>query len=60
MTAEDMPIANKDNLYQKDCDKPENKGDLSSQEGNFGIGHMSGGEIKEGGKSSWENREKEE
>ena len=41
-----MPIANQDNLNQEDCRKKKKKGDSHSQNGNHGIGDMSGGEIK--------------
>ena len=47
MNADDMPIANQKSLNQEDCSKQGNKGDLYSQNGNFGISHMSGGEIKD-------------
>jgi hypothetical protein len=50
MNAEDMPVANKDSLNQEERSKPRNQGNSYLQNGNLGIGHMSDGEIKNGGK----------
>ncbi len=50
MNAEDMPIANKDNLNQDDCNKQRSKGNSSSQKGNFGIDDMDGGVIQDNAK----------
>ena len=50
MNADDMPIANQDSLNQKDRSKQGNKDDLYSQKGNLGIGHNSGGVIKDDAK----------
>jgi hypothetical protein len=50
MNAENMPIANQNYVNQEDCSKQRNKGDLSSQHSNHGIGHNSGGVIKDNAK----------
>jgi lipopolysaccharide/colanic/teichoic acid biosynthesis glycosyltransferase len=47
MNADDMPIVNKDSLNQEDCRKQENQGNSYLQNGKHGIGHMSGGVIKD-------------
>lgn len=47
MNADNMPIANQEKLNQEDCSKTRNQSDLYSQNGNHGISHMSGGEIKD-------------